>query len=111
MDNSRKGLKLPIYSYRCEKCNEDKEQYACGADYEKPIPCECGGTMRRTISMPGTDMVENIRYSSSMGCNPNKIQENMRKYPGSNYTPDGKLIVRSRNDKLKKLKQRGLVEA
>lgn len=102
---------MPIYDYKCPDCKRSKEQYARPENYEKPIPCDCGGQMCRCISLPGTDMKENIRYSSTMGCNPNKINENMRKYPGSRYTSDGRLIVRSRNDKLKKMKERGLIEA
>ena len=101
---------MPIYEYKCD-CGVHKEQYAKFKDYMKPILCECGQDMIRVITLPNTDMVENVRYSSTMGCNPNKINENMKKYPGSTYTPDGRLVVRSRNDKLKKLKQRGLAEA
>jgi hypothetical protein len=79
-------------------------------DYEKPIPCECGKEMVRTFGNVGTDIKDNVRYSSVMGVNPNKIAENMKKFPGSRYTPDGRLIIRNRKDKLRKLKQRNLVE-
>ena len=101
---------MPNYSYRCEDCNKDKEQYAKAENYEKPVDCECGGVMRRIIGLPSTDIVENTRYSSVMGVNPNKIAESMKKYPGSNYTPDGRLIIKNRKDKLRKLRQRSLVE-
>jgi putative FmdB family regulatory protein len=100
---------MPNYAYKCD-CGREKEQYAKAKDYEKPIDCECGGIMRRIITLPSTDIVENKRYSSVMGVNPSKIAESMRKYPGSVYTPDGRLVVNNRKDKLKKLRERGMVE-
>ena len=80
------------------------------SDSNKPVRCVCGKKMARVISLPNTDIVENVRLSNSMGVNPRQIPEAMRKYPGSEYSPDGRLIVHSRKDKLQKMKQRSLVE-
>ena len=55
-------------------------------------------------------MVENHRWSTAMGCNPDQIPEMMKRFPGSEYNADGDLLVRSRHDKLKKMKERGLCE-
>jgi putative FmdB family regulatory protein len=101
---------MPNYSYLCRDCQRTIEQYAKAEDYEKPIPCECGKVMIRTFGNVGTDLVDNVRYSSVMGVNPNKINEAMHSYPGSTYTPDGRLIIRNRKDKLNKLRQRNMVE-
>ncbi len=100
---------MPIYQYKCA-CSRKKEIFATMSESGAKVKCECGQIMQRIVSLPSTDIVNNVRYSNSMGCNPRQIPEMMRKYPGSRYTPDGKLIVNSRKDKLLKLRQRNLVE-
>ena len=100
---------MPIYTWKCD-CGREQEVVRPMKDYDKPVVCECGQDMQRIISLPSTDMVNNVRYSNSMGVNPKRIAEMERRYPDSRYTPDGRLIVNSRKDKMKKLKQRGLVE-
>ena len=51
-----------------------------------------------------------VRLSNSMGVHPKRISAAEKRYPGSKYTPDGRLIVNSRQDKLRKMKERNLVE-
>ena len=93
---------MPIYEYSCD-CNWTTEVIAPMKDYNKPVVCVCGKNMQRIISLPNTDMINNVRFSNSMGVNPRQIPEMERKYPNSRYTPDGKLIVNSRKDKLHKM--------
>lgn len=101
---------MPLYEYKCD-CGRAKEQLSAIKDCTKHIECECGQSMQRIISLPNTNIVNNVRYSSTMGCNPKQIPAMMRKYPGSRYTPDGRLEVNSRKDKLIKMKQRGMTES
>ena len=100
---------MPIYEFRCD-CGREKEKMLLMKDSETSVLCECGQTMYKIISLPSTDLVNNVRYSNSMGVNPKRITEMERKYPGSRYTPDGRLIVNSRKDKLKKIKERRMAE-
>ena len=100
---------MPTYEYKCN-CNRTKEVFAPMKDSDKAVVCECGQKMCRIISLPSTDMVNNVRYSNSMGVNPRRIPEMERRYEGSRYTPDGRLIVNNRKDKLHKMAERGLVE-
>ena len=40
---------MPIYTYRCDKCNNQIDEYRKVADYDKPKPCPCGGTLQLAI--------------------------------------------------------------
>ena len=100
---------MPVYPYLCD-CGREEDVYAPMKDSAQVHMCECGQKMCKVITMPNTDLVHNERYSSSMGVNPKRIREMEQRYAGSRYTPDGRLIVTSRKDKLRKMKERGLTE-
>lgn len=108
---------MPRYSYKCKKCGEVIDCYSSIATRNDPIKCFCGGTAARDVEVElnsagafDETTKEHIRFSSSMGVNPRQIPEAMKVYPGSEYTADGRLIINSRKDKLKKMKERGFVE-
>ena len=109
---------MPEYGYRCDTCNENFDGHATIAQRDEPNLCpSCGNLGNRdveyelqTCSAFDETTKEHVRYSNSMGVNPRQIPAMMRKYPGSRYTPDGRLEVIGRKDKLKKMKERGLVE-
>ena len=70
------------------------------------------GKPPRPVTRCGVDAlhVENERWSWSMGIAPEDIPKAMKMYPGSEYNAEGQLRVASRHDKIKKMRQRGLVE-
>jgi len=70
------------------------------------------GKPRRVFERCGIDatMVENERWSWSMGVNPEDIPTAMKAFPGSEYNHEGQLRVKSRHHKMTELKRRGLVE-
>jgi len=43
---------MPIYEYRCPKCNEQKEIILPVGDRNKPQFCSCGEPMIRLMSVP-----------------------------------------------------------
>jgi putative FmdB family regulatory protein len=43
---------MPIYEYRCPQCNKEKEVILSFKDSDIPQECECGGVMRKLISLP-----------------------------------------------------------
>ena len=40
---------MPIYSYKCEKCEIIKDMYNSINDRRKPLKCDCGGDMLLSI--------------------------------------------------------------
>lgn len=63
----------------------------------------------RSVNIDGTSR-GNERLSSSLGCNPNEINKFKKMYPGSEYTPDGRLVIKSRQHKKYEMKRRGYAE-
>jgi len=43
---------MPIYEYRCPKCNREKEAILSFQDCDIPQECECGERMTKLISLP-----------------------------------------------------------
>lgn len=101
---------MPLYNYRCDDCDREEEDFARMSECDDPIKCECGGQMYVLIGCGATSFAAKERYSSTMGVNPNQIAKAVKMYPGSEYTPDGRLIIKSRADKKRKMAQRGFVE-
>jgi hypothetical protein len=57
-----------------------------------------------------TDLVENERWSESMGVTPEQIPEAMRTFPGSVYDSTGRLLIKNRKHKIQEMKRRGYAE-
>ncbi len=70
------------------------------------------GKKRPTFNRCGVDamMGENERWSWSMGVAQEDIPKAMQMYPGSEYNSEGQLKISNRSDKIRKMKQRNLVE-
>jgi putative FmdB family regulatory protein len=102
---------MPMYEFKCKDGHITTELMSFHAA-AKSIQCHaCGKKAKRIISLPNTDVVENIRFSEAMGVNVEQIPEAMRTFPGSEYHPEtGALKITSRKDKLRKMKERGYVE-
>jgi len=108
---------MPSYSFYCPNCGHfdnictiSQRNDACECPNCKQM---CGRDVEHELQNCGNfdeTCKNHVRLSNSMGVLPKRIKEMEKKYPGSKYTPDGRLIVNSRKDKLLKMKQRGLVE-
>lgn len=57
-----------------------------------------------------TDLVDNERWSESMGVTPEQIPEAVKTFPGSTYDSTGRLLIKNRKHKLQEMKKRGYVE-
>jgi len=55
-------------------------------------------------------MQSNPRWSTSMGVPANQVEQFSKRFPGSTYSPDGRLLVKNRVDKLRQMKERGFIE-
>jgi putative FmdB family regulatory protein len=58
---------MPLYEYRCRKCDEDFEMLVSSA--EEPVACpECDSeSVEKQLSLPGQPVVKSLPTS---GCNP-----------------------------------------
>lgn len=55
-------------------------------------------------------IAENPRWSDSLGCTPEEIPEFKKLYPGSEYSPDGRLLIKNRAHKKFEMRRRGYAE-
>lgn len=56
---------MPIYSYRCDRCRNEIEEYRQLKDRERVLYCTCGGSFRPFLSFtpktgPGYPFVDNF---------------------------------------------------
>jgi len=103
---------MPTYKYKCEKGHVTEEFFHI-TDIQEKISCsKCDSWAFRQFIAGGfnTDLVQKERHSDSMGVAPEQIPKAMRTFPGSEYTPDGKLIIKNRRHKLYEAKRRGYTE-
>ena len=101
---------MPIYEYSCNTCGTITEIFQTHYDFPESIGCKCGFTANKIISQVNTDLINNERWSNSMGVNPRQIPEAMKKYPGSMYNDKGQLRINNRKHKLYEIKRRGVQE-
>lgn len=105
------------WAWTCRSCGLS-EGYLQG---ELPDVCpSCGSNSfsARQVTVEGSSpkagidglMKENVRYSRSMGVRPDMIEEAKKAYPGSEYLPDGRLVIHNRSEKLLRMSQRGMEE-
>lgn len=48
---------MPIYTYRCEKCEKVQDVLRKIQESDIPLACDCTGTMRKTFDQSGTTFV------------------------------------------------------
>jgi hypothetical protein len=97
-------------------CQNKKCWHQEFCDYGKsPNSCpECGSRQYKIIYdfKNENNMAEdNLRWSASMGCNPEEIPLFQKLYPGSEYHPEtGDLLIKNRAHKKMEMKRRGYDE-
>ena len=57
-----------------------------------------------------TDLVDNERWSESMGVTPEQVPEATRTFPGSVYDSEGRLLIKNRKHKIQEMRRRGYAE-
>lgn len=87
------------------------------ADRNKPVECECGSMAKRDKEVEFAPkgnrtkwITENERWSRSMGVPPSQVNEFRKRFPGSIYSDDGRLLIKSRSDKKRQMKERDFCE-
>jgi len=82
-------------------------------DYNKRTKCpDCGSKAKRLISCPTIYAEGIVRVSYALGVNPEQVKsgEVFKTHPGAEFDKDGNMIIHSRQEKLRRLKERGWVE-
>ena len=101
---------MPVYTYRCETCETDFEDYRPISEYADPAVCKCGGHAPRTVALTNTPMAGYARplRSNAMGINPKQVDQVMRRHPHRVYDRQtGERIFHSHHERSKALKEEG----
>jgi len=108
---------MPEYVYRCRKCDAVFRDSALIANRNDPIDCECGGKADRDVEAELAPsgrrhkwITDNERWSRSMGVPPKQVAEFRKRFPNSTYSDNGRLLIKSRKDKMRQANERGFVE-
>lgn len=113
---------MPRYTYRCSKCGMVFDEIDCISHRNNTKVCPgCNGPADRDVEQEikgasdfDATTQEHIRYSKSMGVNPDQISDAEKAFPGSEYVKSGPnagdLIIRNRQHKLREMKRRNMEE-
>jgi len=108
---------MPRYCYRCDNCGNISDEIRFIADRNEQRACECGGVLNRnieaeckaTVMKPG----ENIRESRNLGMSVADLKSGkaFEIHPGADFGKPNRaglcpMIIKSRNEKLKRIKER-----
>lgn len=103
---------MPIYCYKCDKCGKTAEFYVPMDQRNSVHPCDCkGGVLARnmTAELVHTDLpYQREVLSETMGINKNQIPRAKKLWPDSEWTPDGRMIVRSHQQRKRIMRERGM---
>lgn len=67
---------MPVYEFRCEKCGDEQERLLPAKFRDKGYRCACGGTYRRTLSIPAKRTDGIYSYAPDIG-DPDKLERRM----------------------------------
>ena len=100
---------MPIYDFKCEECGNEQHEITLSIRENVPEP-ECCGT--RMIRDYRTGRGHNAGYdkpilSDALGVHPSQLKAEQVRHPDREYTPDGRLVIRSHQDRERYLKQDG----
>ncbi len=108
---------MPEYVARCIKCDETFKYSSTISKRNDPCWCRCGSDAFRDIEAELNSVgdrqkwiTSNERWSRSMGVPVASLAEYRKKYPNSTYDHAGRLLIKSRSDKMRQANERGFVE-
>jgi len=101
---------MPLYPFECPEHGVVDLFFAMN-DVPKigdTHPCEiCGKRAKRLVSTANID-ADRIRISKALKLHPDEIKDGTaaRIHPGAEFTKDGSMIIRSRREKLQRMRER-----
>lgn len=104
-DKIKCGKIFPYFSCIDERNKVKLKCPDCGSKAKRDVEAElaCAGEFNATCK-------SNPRWSWSMGVPANQVNDFRKRFPNSTYSDDGRLLIKSRQDKLRQMKERGFVE-
>ena len=107
---------MPLYTYRCLQCDEVFDEPRRIAERDDATKCQhCDGIATRDTGAEIRTCAKGrsasvVWLSDAMGCLPEEVPEFKKVFPGSEYTPDGRLVMRGLKHRDAEIKRRGLVD-
>jgi putative FmdB family regulatory protein len=105
---------MPVYEYKCTVCGKSHEEVRQIRHRDLTSPCpepQCDGACERDVvaSMsPHTDTgYQSPILSEALGVDPSQIADAQKRFPHHKFTPDGRMILESHQERSKVLKELG----
>ena len=99
---------MPIYDYVCEKCGSPHTEITTSIKEDVPTVEHCGQPMDRNYRTRSFSAgYSKPILSEGLGVMPNQVKDAMKLHPNREYTPDGRLVMRSHADRERYLKEDG----
>ncbi len=75
---------------------------------EKVCCPKCRSKARRVADHFNTDISENVRVSKALKVHPDELKDGsaQKMHPGATFLPNGDMVIHSRHEKLKRMKER-----
>lgn len=93
---------MPFYSYKCSE-GHTHDLYRKIDQRMEPAPCPvCHSPGTRDIAgehVNAQNDFEHPVYSEALGVHPSQIAESRSRFPHHDFTPDGRLIIRSTQER------------
>ena len=105
---------MPVYTYQCSGCSHIQDDIQSMANRDSTVECDkCGRHAFRQaepeLAAVQTDWPEAI-LSDAAGIAPEQVAEARGRFKGHDYTPDGRMIFKSKKHRQKCLKDIGMVD-
>ncbi len=99
---------MPAYDFNCPECGKPLCEITLSIHEDVPTPKCCGGPMDRVYGSRGFSTGYSVPIlSDALGVMPNQVAEARTLHPDREYTPDGRLVMRSHQDRNRYLREDG----
>lgn len=104
---------MPTYDFECEECEDIQEEFFTMKQVPSEVVCDsCGGRSKKKFPTPMINNCDNVRMSRNLGYSPIQLNnpaaraEIDKHHPGAVYDEKGRMEIRNRADKLRRIKEK-----
>jgi hypothetical protein len=102
---------MPIHWYKCSKCGQEHSELTMSVQEDPPEVKHCKVVMDRDYSVRSrhgfSAGYSTPILSDGLGVMPHQLDQARAAHPDREYTPDGRLVMRSHADRERYLKEDG----